>query len=106
MACGYDASAVDPLGRMLATAETFRLMTRAVKEAAADLCSRRLVLVHEGGYSEMHVPFCGHAAIAELAGSSIHAPDPLAAALEARQPSAAWQALLSDHVGQLADLFL
>jgi len=30
VACGYDAAALDPLGRMLATAETFRLMTRKV----------------------------------------------------------------------------
>ena len=37
----------------------FRLMTRQVMAAAADLCSGRLVLVHEGGYSELHVPFCG-----------------------------------------------
>lgn len=49
VACGFDAGLNDPLGRMLATAETFRAMTRMVQEAARDLCGGRLVLVHEGG---------------------------------------------------------
>jgi acetoin utilization deacetylase AcuC-like enzyme len=40
VACGYDAAAVDPLGRMLATAETFRALTRAVMQAAATPCWR------------------------------------------------------------------
>ncbi len=106
VACGYDASAFDPLGRMLATAETFRLMTRQVMAAAADLCGGRLVLVHEGGYSELHVPFCGHAVLEELTGSDITAPDPMAAALEARQPGAEWQAHVSAYIGRLAGYFL
>ena len=106
VACGYDASAMDPLGRMVATAETFRLMTRQMMQAAGDLCGGRLVLVHEGGYSEMHVPFCGHAVIEELAGTAIRAPDPLAATLVARQPGAEWQAYVSAHIGRLADYFL
>ncbi len=88
VACGFDASGVDPLGRMFATAETFRAMTRMMMEAARDLCGGRLVLSHEGGYSEVHVPFCGHAVIEELSGSRIHAPDPLAETLLKRQPTA------------------
>ncbi len=86
VACGFDASAFDPLGRMLATAETFRAMTRAVMDEAATLCDGRLLLVHEGGYSEVHVPFCGHAVLEELSGSRHSAPDPMAATLERRQP--------------------
>jgi acetoin utilization deacetylase AcuC-like enzyme len=35
VACGFDASAVDPLGRMLATADTFRQMTRMTMALAA-----------------------------------------------------------------------
>ena len=35
VACGFDAAAIDPLSRMLATAETFRVMTRQVMDAAA-----------------------------------------------------------------------
>jgi len=63
VACGFDAAAVDPLGRMLCTAETFREMTRMVMQAADRLCDGKLTLVHEGGYSEVYVPFCGHAVL-------------------------------------------
>jgi acetoin utilization deacetylase AcuC-like enzyme len=102
IACGYDAAALDPLGRMLATADTFRQMTRQVMAAAADLCGGRLVMVHEGGYAEVYVPFCGHAVIGELAGSAITAPDPLAVTLAARQPGPAFDAFVSDWIGGLA----
>ncbi|MCF1707389.1 class II histone deacetylase [Tabrizicola sp. J26] len=106
IACGFDASAVDPLGRMMATAETFRLMTRAVKRAAEELCNGRLVLVHEGGYSEVHVPFCGHAVIEELSGSTISAPDPLGETLAKRQPGPAFDAFLSGWLDELARHFV
>lgn len=105
VASGYDASAMDPLGRMLATAETFRLMTRQIVAVAQEVCGGKVVMVHEGGYSELHAPFCAHAAIEELAGSAAHAPDPLADTLRARQPGAEWQAHVSAHIGRLADWF-
>ncbi|GAB1362244.1 class II histone deacetylase [Rhodobacter sp.] len=105
VACGYDASAFDPLGRMLATAETFRLMTARVKQAAADLCAGRLVLVHEGGYSEVHVPFCGHAVLEELTGSAIRAADPMARTLEKRQPNARFDGFLDGWIDDLARFF-
>ena len=96
VACGFDAAAVDPLGRMLCTAETFRQMTRRMQQAADDLCKGRLTLVHEGGYSEVYVPFCGHAVLEELVSvgdpKPVHAPDPLAATLEKRQPDARFDA--------------
>jgi acetoin utilization deacetylase AcuC-like enzyme len=92
VACGFDAAAVDPLGRMLATADTFRQMTRALMGAADRLCGGRLVLVHEGGYSEVYVPFCGHAVLEELSGAPALAPDPLAATLERRQPDVRFDA--------------
>jgi len=41
VACGHDASAVDPLGRMLATAETFAAMTRMMRAAADARCGGR-----------------------------------------------------------------
>ena len=102
VACGFDASAMDPLGRMLCTAETFRLMTRAMMQAADDLCGGRLVLVHEGGYSEAHLPFCGHAVIEELSGSAIRAPDPLGPTLEKRQPDARFDAFANGWIDDLA----
>ncbi|MEO0653727.1 MAG: class II histone deacetylase [Pseudomonadota bacterium] len=105
VACGLDASAFDPLGRMLASAETFRLMTRQIKTAAADLCDGRLTLVHEGGYSELYAPFCGHAVIEELSGSAIRAADPLAATVAQRQPGPAFDAFVSAQITALAEAF-
>lgn len=102
VACGFDAAAVDPLGRMLATAETFRDLTRMVMQSAADLCSDRLVLVHEGGYSEVYVPFCGHAVLEELSGSTIRAPDPLTPILEKRQPDPRFDTFLSGWIADIA----
>jgi acetoin utilization deacetylase AcuC-like enzyme len=107
IACGFDAAALDPLGRMLATADTFRQMTRLTMQAADALCDGRLLAVHEGGYSEVYVPFCGHAVIEELAQSpeSVTAPDPLAATLGARQPDPRFDAFLSQWIDDLETLF-
>ncbi len=105
VACGYDAGAMDPLGRMLATAETFRAMTGRMMAAAAALCGGRIVLVHEGGYSEVHVPFCGHAVLEELTASATRAPDPLGPTLELRQPGAAFNAFAFGHIDALARHF-
>ncbi|MEL7466499.1 MAG: class II histone deacetylase [Pseudomonadota bacterium] len=88
VACGFDASGVDPLSRMLATSETFDDLTSLAMEDADALCGGKLVCNHEGGYSELHVPFCGHAVIARMAGSKITAPDPLAERLARHQPRA------------------
>ncbi len=102
VACGFDAAAVDPLSRMMATAQTFRLMTRAVMQAAEELCGGKLVLVHEGGYSEVYVPFCGHAVLEELSGSPITAPDPLAETLRLRQPGPRFDAFVAEWIADLA----
>ncbi|MFD1911452.1 class II histone deacetylase [Halodurantibacterium flavum] len=101
VACGFDAAAIDPLGRMLATAETFRLLTRRVMGAAGTLCDGRLVMVHEGGYSEVYVPFCGHAVLEEMSGAPMTAADPLAQTLAARQPGDYFDRMID---GLLADL--
>ncbi|WP_127114982.1 class II histone deacetylase [Shimia sediminis] len=105
VACGFDASAFDPLARMLASAETFRVMTRQVMQAAEALCGGRLVLVHEGGYSEAYVPFCGHAVMEELSGSAVHVPDPMAETLAIRQPDARYDAFVSGLIGEMAEIF-
>ena len=102
VACGYDAAAIDPLSRMMATAKTFAAMTTAIKHTATALCDGRLVLVHEGGYSEVYVPFCGHATIAALAESSIVAPDPFADTFAQRQPAERFQSFLDGWVDDLA----
>jgi acetoin utilization deacetylase AcuC-like enzyme len=102
VACGFDAAAVDPLGRMLCTAETFRHLTRIIMQAADRLCDGRLTLVHEGGYSEVYVPFCGHAVLEELSAASVTAPDPLATTLAKRQPDARFDAFVKGWIDEAA----
>jgi len=102
IACGFDAAANDPLGRMLATAETFQLMTRQVMALADEVCDRRLVMVHEGGYSETYVPFCGHAVLEEMSGSAKVAPDPFADVFPLRQPDARFDAYLQSVLDEMA----
>ncbi|MEL7025672.1 MAG: class II histone deacetylase, partial [Pseudomonadota bacterium] len=97
VASGYDASAVDPLGRMVLGADCFGAMTRATMATADEVCDGRLVLVHEGGYSEVHAPFCGHSAISALAGRD-GVTDPLGQAIRQRQPDAATTAF---HLSQI-----
>ena len=101
VACGFDAAANDPLGRMLATVATFRAMTRAVLDLAEGLCGGRVVMVHEGGYSETYVPFCGHAVLQEMAGSPVDAPDPMAATFAARQPGPRFDAFVADEIARM-----
>ena len=101
IACGFDAGANDPLGRMLATAETFRDMTTRVMNIAAEVCNNKLVMVHEGGYSENYVPFCGHAVLQEMSGSQISAPDPFTVPFAARQPDASFDAYVNNILDKM-----
>jgi acetoin utilization deacetylase AcuC-like enzyme len=73
---GFDASGVDPLGRMMVTSEGYRAMTKLLMKAADDLCGGRLVMSHEGGYSQMYVPYCGLAVMEELTGIRTAIEDP------------------------------
>ncbi|MCL4107707.1 UNVERIFIED_CONTAM: hypothetical protein GTU68_022168 [Idotea baltica] len=102
IACGFDAAAIDPLSRMLATAQTFADMTEMVMALADEICNGRLAMAHEGGYSEVYVPFCGHAVLQKMSGSLIHAPDPLGPTFDARQPGAAFSRFISDQIGEMA----
>jgi len=101
VACGYDASGVDPLGRMLLHSDSYRELTRLTREAAERLCGGKLVLVHEGGYAEAYVPFCGLAAIEALSGLRTEVQDPLLAMLESQQPDAQTVAFQKTLIDQL-----
>lgn len=105
VACGYDAAAIDPLSRMLATADTFRQLTTKIMTAARHICDGKLVLVHEGGYSEVYVPFCGHAVLEELSGSPITAADPMAETFAARQPSPRFDGFCQEILEDYKTLF-
>jgi acetoin utilization deacetylase AcuC-like enzyme len=76
IASGLDASALDPLGRMQCTSETFRGMAARMVAAAGELCAGRLVATHEGGYSTAYVPFCGLPVLEEFAGFRTAVTDP------------------------------
>lgn len=76
VASGLDASILDPFGRqMLSSRDYFDLATR-VRDAAERLCDGRLVLCHEGGYSDAYVPFCGLAVVEALSGRRSGVDDP------------------------------
>lgn len=103
IASGVDASARDPMGRMLCSAETFRAMAERLKGAAADLCGGRLVACHEGGYAPTHAPFCTLAIIETLAAHRTGVVDPMAARL-ARMPGHALQPAQQDVIARAANL--
>lgn len=76
IACGLDASIIDPIGRMLCTSDTYRELTRRVMAVADEVCHGRIVATHEGGYSNAYVPFCGLAVIEELSRHRSPVVDP------------------------------
>jgi acetoin utilization deacetylase AcuC-like enzyme len=78
VACGYDANGLDPMGRMLATSDTFRALAEGTLALAEELCDGRLLCAHEGGYSEAMVPFCGLAVLETLVGHQTDVVDPVA----------------------------
>lgn len=90
---------------MLLTSESYREMTRIVRGAAERLCDGRLVMVHEGGYSEAYVPFCGHAVVEELSGIRTAVEDPMLDFLRQQQPNKALQAFQREQLEALAASF-
>lgn len=76
VACGFDASAADPLGRMMVTSDGYRQMTALLMGQANELCSGRMMMTHEGGYSAHYVPYCGLAVLEQLSGISSGVIDP------------------------------
>jgi acetoin utilization deacetylase AcuC-like enzyme len=86
IASGLDANSVDPLARMSLTSETYRELTRLMLHSARQLCGGKLVMIHEGGYAEAYVPFCGHAIMEELCGVRTDVMDPGLEMFTAMQP--------------------
>ena len=73
---GFDGSAMDPLGRNMATSETYRELATLTVALADELCEGRLLALHEGGYSTAYVPFCGLATLEAMAGIKTPVDDP------------------------------
>jgi acetoin utilization deacetylase AcuC-like enzyme len=79
VASGLDASAFDPLGRQQLHSDSYRRMT----ERLLDVTQGRLLAIHEGGYSEAYVPFCGVAVVEAMLGVRV-VEDPFLAFLDHR----------------------
>ena len=67
---------MDPLGRNMATSETYRQMAMLTVQAAERLCGGRMLALHEGGYSTAYVPFCGLATLEAMSGIKTATDDP------------------------------
>ena len=76
ISAGQDASMFDPLARMMLSAECYAQMTEIMCGLADSHCGGKLVVVHEGGYSNAYVPFCSHAIVEELFGETTGIIDP------------------------------
>jgi acetoin utilization deacetylase AcuC-like enzyme len=81
LASGFDASALDPLGRQMLHSEAYRRLARIFMDVAEEVCGGRIVACHEGGYSTSYVPFCGLAVVEELSGVRTGVEDPFLAEL-------------------------
>ena len=80
VASGFDSGKFDPLARLNLVSEDYRRMTEQLMAVADDLCAGRLVMVHEGGYAESYVPFCGLAVMEALSGERTEVEDKFAQA--------------------------
>ncbi len=104
VASGLDANGLDPMARMQLHPEAYRLMTRDVMQLAARHTQGKLVVVHEGGYSEVCVPFCGLALLEELAGHRTPVVDPFTDFFTLQQPTARFDALQRELIDEMAAL--
>ena len=103
VAGGLDANAVDPLARMLLHSDSYRQITKTMMEAADGLCKGRLVMVHEGGYSEAYVPFCGLAIMEELSERKSDVVDPMLEFLKGWQPGEQHRVFTQDVLRNVQD---
>ncbi|MCM2561706.1 class II histone deacetylase [Lutimaribacter sp. EGI FJ00015] len=76
VASGFDAAAMDPLGHMMLSSSDYRYMTRRLMDVADRHSGGRIVMTHEGGYSEGYVPYCGLAVMEAMSGQDSGLQDP------------------------------
>ncbi|MCO5102140.1 MAG: class II histone deacetylase [Burkholderiaceae bacterium] len=102
VASGFDANGTDPMARMLLGSPAFVELTRRTMALADKHCKGRMVMVHEGGYSEALVPFCAHAVIETMAGCTMGVEDPFAELIEAQQPKERFAAFQRGLIDEMA----
>ncbi len=95
---------MDPLARMQLHSDSFRAMTEQVQQADR-LCGGKLVMVHEGGYAESYVPFCGLAVMEALSGIRTEVQDPLREFIQQQQPRAEFAQFQRQALDRLAQQF-
>ena len=105
IASGLDANGVDPLARMLLHSDSYREMTQLMLEVAAEVCGGRLVVIHEGGYAEACVPFCGLALIETLSGERTEVEDPFLGLIKAQQPNERFDAFQKQLLDEMAQSY-
>jgi acetoin utilization deacetylase AcuC-like enzyme len=106
VASGLDASSIDPLSRMQLHSDSYRSLTQAMLDAANRLCKDRLVVVHEGGYAESYVPFCGLAIVEALSGVRTVVDDPVLDFVIAQQPNERFAKFQREWIDDLASLHI
>jgi acetoin utilization deacetylase AcuC-like enzyme len=74
--------------------------------AAEALCGGRLVAVHEGGYAESTVPFCGLAVVETLSGVRTAVEDPFEELFAAQQPSQRISEFQRGLVDEMAEMLV
>lgn len=102
VASGLDANGFDPLARMLLHSESYRELTQKIMQTADDLCEGKVVVVHEGGYAEAYVPFCGIALLEQLAGYKTEVEDPMLSLIQAQQPTLPFNTLQQQLLAEQA----
>lgn len=76
LSSGYDACAMDPLGRQILHSDVYREMTEMMVDEARAISCLGPVAVHEGAYSDLLVPFCVLAVTEALAETRSSVVDP------------------------------
>lgn len=104
IASGLDANAIDPLARQLLHSETYRTMMAMVMDLASDVCDGRVAVVHEGGYAEAYVPFCGLAILESLSGKRSAATDPVVDFFASQQPDDRVVAFHKSLIDEMRDM--
>ena len=99
VASGFDASAADPLGRMLVTSQGYRQLTELLLNVADEVCEGKLMMTHEGGYSPVYVPYCGLAVLETMSGIKTGVPDPFGEGYD-RLPDQVLNSAQSERISQ------
>jgi acetoin utilization deacetylase AcuC-like enzyme len=97
---GFDSSAFDPLAQMLLTASGYSELTKKILLLADEVCSGRVMMTHEGGYSPVYVPYCGLAVLEEMSGIKTGVQDPYGHPFE-NLPDQKLSAAQADRISQV-----